>query len=137
MYVCMQRPLRAPRRSLSLSLSLYLSLYADCALGWREKEPWAHLPPYHSPQRIKTAFRTEVAVQTSRKAVRENPTAKNSCTGRMLYVGLNFTVIVQPSETVQSPLWGASLVVCNSACGEALGFNWIYGWNPMYVCGGT
>ena len=46
---------------------------------------------------------------------------------------MNFAVTVQPTETVQSPLWGASLVVCNSACGEALGFKWIYGWNPMYV----
>ena len=52
----------------------------------------------------------------------------------MLYVGLNFAEIAQPTETVQSPLWGASLVVCNSACGEALGLNWIYGWNPMCVC---
>ena len=32
-------------------------------------------------------------------------------------------------------LWRASLVVCNSACGEALGFKWIYVWNPMYVRG--
>ena len=53
----------APEASKTVSLSLSLSLYADCALGWREKEPWAHLPPYHSPQRIKTVFRTEVAVQ--------------------------------------------------------------------------
>ena len=51
----------APEASKTVSLSL--SLYADCALGWREKEPWARLPPYHSPQMIETAFRTEVAVQ--------------------------------------------------------------------------
>ena len=34
-------------------------------------------------------------------------------------------------------LVGASLVVCNSACGEALGFKWIYVWLETYVCGGT
>ena len=82
MYACMY--VEAPEGSKTVSLSLSLSLYSDCALGWREKEPWAHrlLTTHHKGLKQRSVLKS--LCKTSRKAVRENPTAKNSCTGRIL-----------------------------------------------------
>ena len=50
---------------------------------------------------------------------------------------VEFTRVQQETlrEVKKFCLWRASLVVCNSACGEALGFKWIYVWTQcMWWC---